>query len=101
MGFDIFANIFNFLKFKLSKKSPANENVSRGNRPLLVQSQPAQMCAIPRDSNSGMSTGTILYPCVAPIPDTNQDGYITSIFFTRGNLTGTRYFTTAIILGCE
>jgi hypothetical protein len=36
------------------------------------------------------------------IHDPNRDGYETSIFFLpTGNPTGTRYFTTAIILGCE
>jgi hypothetical protein len=49
-----------------------------------------------RDDNSG--TGMIFYPRVALVPDPNRDGYF---FPPAGNLTGTRYFTTAIILGCE
>jgi hypothetical protein len=28
----------------------------------------------------GTSTGTIFYPWVAPVPETNRDGYGTSIF---------------------
>jgi hypothetical protein len=44
----------------------------------------------------------IFYLRVAPVPDPNQDGYGASIFFPPvGNPTGTRYFTTAMILGCE
>jgi hypothetical protein len=51
---------------------------------------------------SGMGMWMIFYPWVGPVPDPNQDGYGTGIFFPHaGNLTGTRYFTTAIILGCE
>jgi hypothetical protein len=52
--------------------------------------------AEPRDGNSG--TGTIFYPRVAPVPNPNRDGYF---FPPAGNPTGTRYFTTAIILSCE
>jgi hypothetical protein len=51
---------------------------------------------------TGTSTGTIFYPRVAPVPDPIRDGYGTGHFFPpAGNPTGTRYFTTAIILGCE
>jgi hypothetical protein len=46
----------------------------------------------------GTGTGMIFYPWVAPIPDPNQDGYF---FPPAGNPTGTRYFTTTIILRCE
>jgi hypothetical protein len=46
----------------------------------------------------GTGTGTIFYPRVAPVPDPNRDGYF---FLPAGNPTGIRYFTTAIILGCE
>jgi hypothetical protein len=47
---------------------------------------------------TGTSTKMIFYLRVAPIPDPNQDGYF---FPPVDNLTGTRYFTTVIILGCE
>jgi hypothetical protein len=47
---------------------------------------------------TGTGTGTIFYPWVAPVPDLNRDEYF---FPPAGNPTGTRYFTTAIILGCE
>jgi hypothetical protein len=47
---------------------------------------------------TGTNTGTIFYLWVAPVPDPNRDGYF---FLPVGNPTGTRYFTTAIILGCE
>jgi hypothetical protein len=30
---------------------------------------------------TGMGTGTIFYPRVAPVPDPNRDGYGTGIFF--------------------
>jgi hypothetical protein len=51
---------------------------------------------------TGMDMGTIFYPRVTLVPDPNRDGYETSIFFSpTGNPTGTRYFTTTIILGCE
>jgi hypothetical protein len=51
-----------------------------------------------RDDNSGM--GTIFYLWVALIPDPNREGY--GYFFPPvDNLTGTQYFTTAIVLGCE
>jgi hypothetical protein len=40
----------------------------------------------------------IFYPWVAPVSNLNQDGYF---FPPVGNPTGIRYFTTAIILGCE
>jgi hypothetical protein len=40
----------------------------------------------------------IFYPWVAPVSDLNRDGYF---FPPVGNPTGIRYFTTAIILGCE
>jgi hypothetical protein len=45
-------------------------------------------------------TGTemIFYPWMTPVPDPNRDEYF---FLPMDNLTGTRYFTTAIILGCE
>jgi hypothetical protein len=50
----------------------------------------------------GTGTGMIFYPRVAPVADLNRDEYGTDIFFSpAGNPTGTRYFTTAIILGCE
>jgi hypothetical protein len=49
-----------------------------------------------RDDNSG--TGMIFYPRVALVPDPNRDGYF---FPPVDNPTSTRYFTTAIILGCE
>jgi hypothetical protein len=51
-----------------------------------------------------MGTGTWInfYLRVAPVPDPNRDGYETDIFFPpAGNLMGTRYFTTAIIICCE
>jgi hypothetical protein len=47
---------------------------------------------------TGMVTGMIFYPHVAPVPDLNRDGYMTSIF---SHTWVTRYFTTAIILDCE
>jgi hypothetical protein len=51
---------------------------------------------------TGTDMGTIFYPQVAPVPDLNRDGYGTGIFFPPVvNPTGTRYFTTAIILCCE
>jgi hypothetical protein len=40
----------------------------------------------------------IFYPQVAHVSDLNRDGYF---FSPTGNPTGTRYFTTAIIVGCE
>jgi hypothetical protein len=49
-----------------------------------------------RDGNSG--TEMIFYPRVALVPDPNRDGYFLP---PADNSTGTRYFTTAIILGCE
>jgi hypothetical protein len=49
-----------------------------------------------------MGMGIIFYLCVTFVSDLNRDGYGTSIFFPpAGNLTGTRYFSTDIILGCE
>jgi hypothetical protein len=53
-----------------------------------------------RDGNlgMGMGIGMIFYLWVASIPDLNRDGYF---FSPVGNPTGTRYFTTTIILGCE
>jgi hypothetical protein len=51
-----------------------------------------------RDDNSGTGTGMIFYLRVAPVPDSNRDGYF---FSPAGNPTGTRYFTTTIILDCE
>jgi hypothetical protein len=51
-----------------------------------------------RDGNSGM--GIIFYPWVASVSDPNREGY--SYFFPPvDNLTGIRYFTTAIVLDCE
>jgi hypothetical protein len=51
---------------------------------------------------TGMGTGMIFYPWVAPVPDPNRDGYDTDIFFLpTGKPMGTQYFTTAIIIGCE
>jgi hypothetical protein len=47
---------------------------------------------------TGTGTGTIFYPRVTPVPDPNRDGYF---FPPADNPTGTRYFTTAIILGYE
>jgi hypothetical protein len=48
---------------------------------------------------TGTGTGTIFYPRVAPVPESRrvQDGYF---FPPVDNPTGTRYFTTTIILGC-
>jgi hypothetical protein len=54
---------------------------------------------VPDPTGKGM--GMIFYPWMALVPDPNQDGYGTGIFPPAGNPTGTRYFTTAIILGCE
>jgi hypothetical protein len=51
-----------------------------------------------RDDNSGMNMWMIFYLWVAPVPDSNRDGYF---FPPTGNPTDTRYFTTAIILGCK
>jgi hypothetical protein len=42
----------------------------------------------------------IFYSWVALVSDPNRDGY-GYFFLPVGNPTGTRYFTTAIILGCE
>jgi hypothetical protein len=49
-----------------------------------------------RQVSDPMGTGmrTIFYLRVIAVPDLNRDGY----FFLPA---GTRYFTTAIILGCE
>jgi hypothetical protein len=44
----------------------------------------------------GMNTGMIFYSRVTSVPDLNRDG--TDIF---SHPTDTRYFTTAIILGCK
>jgi hypothetical protein len=63
------------------------------------------MVCMRRDGNLGtgtgirrlldlMGTGMIFYPRVAPVPDLNRDGY-------GMDLTGTRYFSIDIILGCE
>jgi hypothetical protein len=49
----------------------------------------------------GTGMGTIFYPWVPPVPDLNRDGYGTGIFSPAGNLTGTWYFTTDIIVGSE
>jgi hypothetical protein len=46
-------------------------------------------------ATTGPGTGTIFYLWVAPVPDPNRDGY------GAGTLTGSRYFTSAMILGCE
>jgi hypothetical protein len=43
----------------------------------------------------------IFYLCVILISDPNQDGTKWIFFPHVNNLTDTRYFTTAIILGCE
>jgi hypothetical protein len=53
---------------------------------------------VPDSMGTGM--GMIFYPWVAPIPDSRciQDGYF---FSPVGNPTGTRYFTTVIIIVCE
>jgi hypothetical protein len=49
-----------------------------------------------------MNIGMIFYLLVSPVLDLNRYEYETGIFFLlMGNTTGTRYFTTAIILGCE
>jgi hypothetical protein len=49
-----------------------------------------------------MCTEMIFYLRVPPVLDLNRDGYRTGIFFPPAdNPTGTRYFTTAIILNCE
>jgi hypothetical protein len=56
-------------------------------------------CRVP--DLTGTDMGMIFYPWVAPILDPNRDGYGTGIFSPTGNPTGTRYITTAIILGCE
>jgi hypothetical protein len=52
-------------------------------------------------TDTGM--GTIFYLWVTPVPDSNRIEMDTErIFFSLvGNLMGTRYFTTAIILVCE
>jgi hypothetical protein len=47
---------------------------------------------------TGTGTGTIFYLQVTHVPDLNQDGYF---FPPADNPTGTRYFTTAIILDYE
>jgi hypothetical protein len=39
-------------------------------------------CSVPDPTDMGMET--IFYPRVVPVPDLNQDGYGTGIFFTRG-----------------
>jgi hypothetical protein len=50
----------------------------------------------------GMGTVTMFYLWVTLVSDLNRDGYEMSIFFPPAdNSTGTRYFTTAIILCCE
>jgi hypothetical protein len=58
-----------------------------------------------RDVNSGTGTRLdgsdtrmIFYSWVALVPDLNRDEYGVDIFF---HPTGTRYFSTAMILGCE
>jgi hypothetical protein len=44
----------------------------------------------------------IFYLWVAPVPDSNRDGYRAGIFFpSAGNPMGIRYFTNATILGYE
>jgi hypothetical protein len=45
-----------------------------------------------------MGTKMIFYPWVALVSDPNRDGYF---FSPADKPTGTRYFTTTIILGCE
>jgi hypothetical protein len=49
---------------------------------------------------TGMGMWMIFYPWVTLVPDPRWvlDGYF---FLPAGNPTGTRYFTTAIILDCE
>jgi hypothetical protein len=49
----------------------------------------------------GLDTGTIFYLWVTTIPDLNRDRYGWVFFLPMGNLIGTRYFTTVMILGCE
>jgi hypothetical protein len=49
----------------------------------------------------GMGTGMIFYQWVAPVSDQIETGTGQIFFPPVGNPTGTRYFTTAIILGCE
>jgi hypothetical protein len=51
---------------------------------------------VPDPMGTGMRT--IFYLRVIAVPDLNRDGYFFSL---AGNPTGTRYFTTVIILGCE
>jgi hypothetical protein len=48
-----------------------------------------------------LGTEKIFYSRVALVPDPNRNGYEAVIFFTHGNPTVTRYFTTAMILDCE
>jgi hypothetical protein len=50
---------------------------------------------------TGTDMEMIFYSRMTPVPDLNRDGYMTGIFPPAGNPTGTRYFTTAIIIGCE
>jgi hypothetical protein len=47
---------------------------------------------------TGMDMSMIFYLWVTPVPDPNRDGYF---FPSVGNPTGTRYFTSTIILDCE
>jgi hypothetical protein len=49
----------------------------------------------------GMSMKMIFYLWVTLVSDPNWDGYEMCIFLSVDNLMSTRYFTTAIILGCE
>jgi hypothetical protein len=53
-----------------------------------------------RDGNSGTDTGIIFYPRMPAVPEPRRvrDGYF---FPPAGKPTGIRYFTTAIIVGCE
>jgi hypothetical protein len=67
---------------------------------MAIQVRIPDTCRVPDPMGTG--TKTIFYPRVTPVPDLNRDGYETGIFFSpTGNPTGIRYFTTAIILGCE
>jgi hypothetical protein len=76
---------------------------------MLISTRLLKLLQPSRDGNSGMGiryptdmgTGMIFYPWVTPVPDPNRDRYGTGIFPPAGNPTGTRYFTTVIILGCK
>jgi hypothetical protein len=61
---------------------------------MAIRVQVPDTRRVPDPMGTGMRT--IFYPRVALVPDPNRDGY-----FFPGNPTGTRYFTTATILGRE